>query len=106
MDYGLLNELDTAIEESILKLRNAKTGADVKVAILEYEELMYKREKEFVRLVMEERKSECEKQQPLIQTVEKDMSETKKKSHEALIWSFVALGVSILRIVLKAFGVT
>ncbi len=57
MDYGLLNELDAAIEESILKFRNAKTGADVKVAILEYEELMYKREKEFVRLVMEERKS-------------------------------------------------
>ena len=118
MDYSLLNEIDSEIEESINNLRNAKYGADVKVAILKYEELMYKREKEFVRLVMEERKTgnlKRAKEEPIVgkttqetiffvQNVEKDVSEAKKKSHEALIWSFVALGSSILQIVLKELG--
>lgn len=36
---------------------------------------------------------------------EREVKEAKKESHGALIWSFVALGISILSIVLKELGV-
>ena len=36
--------------------------------------------------------------------IEREVKEAKRKSRESLIWAFIALGVSILRIVLEEFG--
>lgn len=37
---------------------------------------------------------------------EKKASEAKRESHSAVVWALVALGVSILQIVLKELGIT
>lgn len=116
--YELLNELDSQIDEKITKFRNARTGADVKIAILEYEELMYKREKEFTRLVMEEQKNmkhettkttklNDEKENPLldVKNERKLLSDAKKESHDAVVIAIVALLITVLRIALKELGV-
>lgn len=39
----MIKELDIAIERSIQKFRDGKTGADVRAFVAEYEELMYKK---------------------------------------------------------------
>lgn len=50
-----IEQLDAAIEKSIEKLKNATTGTETKLAILEYEDLMLLREKLFLELVLKER---------------------------------------------------
>jgi len=42
-DLEMMQALDKAISDSIEKFRNAATGADVKVFITEYEELMFRK---------------------------------------------------------------
>lgn len=37
---------------------------------------------------------------------EKKASEAKKESHSAVRWALLALGISILRIILKELGIT
>ena len=47
-----IKQLDSAIEKSIEKLKNATTGTETKLAILEYEELMLSREKIFLDSIL------------------------------------------------------
>lgn len=49
MDAGFMGHLDTEIDNSIKKLRNATTGIEIRTFITEYEELMFKKSEEVTR---------------------------------------------------------
>ena len=48
----MMQALDKAISDSIEKFRNATTGADVKVFITEYEELMFRKSTLVVKMCL------------------------------------------------------
>ena len=51
-DLEMMQALDKAISDSIEKFRNATTGADVKVFITEYEELMFRKSTLVVKMCL------------------------------------------------------
>lgn len=101
MKNNLLNELDIAIEDSIKKFRNAKTGTEIRVFISEYEELMFKRERVFTQLVMDEGKlmreyQEVEKSLQLAQNAKKRAEKSNRFQIAVVI--FVAFCVTLIAI--------
>lgn len=63
----MLKTFDDAIEQSVNKLINAKTGTEVRTFIVEFEELMFARTKLFTQMIMQEQRDEESKSNTLRQ---------------------------------------
>lgn len=122
MNDEMLEEIDTALDECIKKLRNATTGREIRTFITEYEELMLKKSDGVGKLFLKNEKKRPEEELNLakqgfkyaqeqaefakegLEAAKMKVKDAKKQSRQALYWSLAALVVSVIALVIQILG--